>query len=931
MSVSQRRMPACTAGLYCTILTKRWPSALSSAAARAASGTSAAGAAGASSSRVSSSSSSPPTASVGVLLQQALVGGQHGRGRSSPSACTQAAITSSMSSSAASLSVRARGIGVADLDQRLAVARLGGLHALVERFHGGLVALGLRGMRAGRECERKTTSASSATEATNQSGMDDNLQDGGMRQGSVAVRRRVSADCAQSCVNRGLRAKLPSPQPARPRAASSGRHCRIESHRTSPHGPDMDPILIGKAVTTPDSLPDSHGQVVPAAEVRQPPRPGRRRHRHRQDRDADDAGRRLLAHGRAGVHGRREGRRRRPGGGRRRQRQAPGSASTEIGIADYANEASPVVFWDLYGKLGHPVRTTVSEIGPDPAGAHARTQRHPVRACSTSSFKLADDRGLLLLDLDDLRALLGLVAASARTSPPNYGLVSTQSIGAIQRALLRLEQEGGEVFFGEPALELADLMRTTADGRGVIGILAADQLILKPRLYSSFLLWLLSELFETPAGSRRPRQAQAGVRVRRGAPAVRRRAAGAAAARRAGGAADPLQGRGRVLLLAVPRRRARRHPRPARQPRAARAARVHAARPEGGEDRRRDLRRQSEAGRGQGHLAARHRRGAGVDAAGQGRADAGRAHPDRAAALPHGRDHRSRARPGARRQPGRRASTTTAVDRESAAEMLAKTRRAPRPSRPRRRRRRTREQDDAEAKAASASRSRTPCSAPSAARAWSRPWPSRPRAPSAARSAGRSCAVCSAASSAAVSRRGADLDSTRKEHSTMQHPINPAQPRPESLPDLRLAVAGSHAAGQPGRTGHRRVAGRRRITLDDVRDPAPASAADAAGHRSTSPRPSPALQRHPGLSPACPRTTPASNGRRRHLPPRARPTRTRRTASSRATAPGRWKPTASASCSIRKASPTRPPLRPGRPTSELQPADGGEPLRRRSD
>ena len=112
-------------------------------------------------------------------------------------------------------------------------------------------------------------------------------------------------------------------------------------------------------------------------------------------------------------------------------------------------------------------------------------------------FKLADDRGLLLLDLDDLRALLNLVVEERKDISTRYGLVSTQSVGAIQRALLRLEQEGGQQFFGEPALELADLMRTHTNGRGVVGILAADQLILKPRLYASFLLWLLSELFET--------------------------------------------------------------------------------------------------------------------------------------------------------------------------------------------------------------------------------------------------------------------------------------------------------------------------------------------------------------------------------------------------------------------------------------------------
>ena len=168
----------------------------------------------------------------------------------------------------------------------------------------------------------------------------------------------------------------------------------------------------------------------------------------------------------------------------------------QMGIADYRNEAAPVVFWDLWGKLGHPVRTTVSEMGPTLLGRILELNETQSGVLDIV-FKLADDRGLLLLDLDDLRALLGLIAEERKDVSTSYGLVSTQSIGAIQRALLRLEQEGADQFFGEPALELADLMRTTPDGRGVIGILAANQLILKPKLYSSFLLWLLSELFET--------------------------------------------------------------------------------------------------------------------------------------------------------------------------------------------------------------------------------------------------------------------------------------------------------------------------------------------------------------------------------------------------------------------------------------------------
>jgi DNA double-strand break repair helicase HerA and related ATPase len=168
----------------------------------------------------------------------------------------------------------------------------------------------------------------------------------------------------------------------------------------------------------------------------------------------------------------------------------------QIGIEGYANEASPVVFWDLYGKLGHPVRTTVSEIGPSLLGRIL--ELNDVQAGVLEiAFKLADDQGLLLLDLDDLRSLLGFVAEQRKEISTQYGLVSTQSVAAIQRALLTLEREGGESMFGEPALELTDLMRTDLSGKGIISILAADQLVLKPRLYSSFLLWLLSELFES--------------------------------------------------------------------------------------------------------------------------------------------------------------------------------------------------------------------------------------------------------------------------------------------------------------------------------------------------------------------------------------------------------------------------------------------------
>jgi DNA helicase HerA-like ATPase len=177
----------------------------------------------------------------------------------------------------------------------------------------------------------------------------------------------------------------------------------------------------------------------------------------------------------------------------------PGEKLTEraarIGIAGYAPEATPVVFWDLYGKAGHPVRATVSEIGPSLLGRILEINDTQAGVLEIA-FKLADDRGLLLLDLDDLRALLTFVTDNRKEISAQYGLVSAQSVAAIQRALLTLEREGGKALFGEPALELADLLRTDISGRGIVNILAADQLILKPRMYSSFLLWLLSELFE---------------------------------------------------------------------------------------------------------------------------------------------------------------------------------------------------------------------------------------------------------------------------------------------------------------------------------------------------------------------------------------------------------------------------------------------------
>jgi DNA helicase HerA-like ATPase len=155
----------------------------------------------------------------------------------------------------------------------------------------------------------------------------------------------------------------------------------------------------------------------------------------------------------------------------------------------------PVVFWDLWGQQGHPIRTTISEMGPLLL-ARLMNLNDVQEGVLNLAFKLADDEGLLLLDLKDLRSMLTYVAENASQLTKTYGNVSAATVGTIQRNLLVLEEQGADQFFGEPALELNDLMRTTTSGRGYINILAADKLMQNPRLYSTFLLWLLSELFE---------------------------------------------------------------------------------------------------------------------------------------------------------------------------------------------------------------------------------------------------------------------------------------------------------------------------------------------------------------------------------------------------------------------------------------------------
>ncbi len=161
----------------------------------------------------------------------------------------------------------------------------------------------------------------------------------------------------------------------------------------------------------------------------------------------------------------------------------------------YEPDQFPVVFWDLFGEQGHPIRATISEMGPLIL-SRLLDLNDTQEGVLNIAFRIADEQGLLLLDLKDLRAILTFISENAASLTAKYGNVAVQSVGSIQRQLLVLETQKGDKFFGEPALEIKDLIRTDRDGRGIINILAADKLMANPRLYSTFLLWLLSELFE---------------------------------------------------------------------------------------------------------------------------------------------------------------------------------------------------------------------------------------------------------------------------------------------------------------------------------------------------------------------------------------------------------------------------------------------------
>jgi hypothetical protein len=166
----------------------------------------------------------------------------------------------------------------------------------------------------------------------------------------------------------------------------------------------------------------------------------------------------------------------------------------DVGI-EFAPDQFSTVFWDVFGEQGHPVRATISEMGPLLL-SRMMDLNDVQEGVLNIAFRIADERGLLLLDMKDLRAILSFVAEHADELTTQYGNVSKQTVGTMQRQLLVLENQGGTRFFGEPALELKDLMKTGRDGRGMINILVADKLMTSPRLYATFLLWLLSELFE---------------------------------------------------------------------------------------------------------------------------------------------------------------------------------------------------------------------------------------------------------------------------------------------------------------------------------------------------------------------------------------------------------------------------------------------------
>ena len=244
--------------------------------------------------------------------------------------------------------------------------------------------------------------------------------------------------------------------------------------------------------------------------------------------------------------------------------------------------AFPSTLWDVFGQQGHPVRATISDLGPLLL-ARMLNLNETQAGVLQLVFRVADDQGLLLLDMKDLRAMLQNVGDNASTFTTEYGNVSPASIGAIQRGLLQIEEQGGDQFFGEPMLNIADFMQTDTDGKGVINILAADKLLSAPRLYATFLLWLLSELFETlpeVGDLEKPKLVfffdEAHLLFNDAPKPLLERIELVVRLVRS-------QGRGGVFCDAKPAGHPRQRAGPARQPRAACPARLHPARPKSGQ------------------------------------------------------------------------------------------------------------------------------------------------------------------------------------------------------------------------------------------------------------------------------------------------------------------------------------------------------------
>ena len=325
----------------------------------------------------------------------------------------------------------------------------------------------------------------------------------------------------------------------------------------------------------------------------------------------------------------------------------------EIGLDDWSNTSFPTVFWDLFGEQGHPIRATVQEMGPLLL-SRLMELNETQEGVLNILFRVAADEKMPLLDLKDLRALANDVGQRGKSLMTKYGNVAAISVGAIQRRLLVLEEQGADNFFGEPALDINDFIRTAPDGRGVINILAADKLMKTPRLYATFLLWMLAQLFDKLPEVGDPEKPklvfffdEAHLLFNEAPKALLEQVERVTRLIRS-------KGVGVYYVTQNPRDVPNTRLRPARQPHPARAARLHADRAEGHSRRRRDLPPQSRARHRARDPGAQGRRGAGLGAAQGRRALHGPAHADPPAVGPHRPRHAGRAQGHDRGEPSLR-------------------------------------------------------------------------------------------------------------------------------------------------------------------------------------------------------------------------------------------------------------------------------------